>query len=93
MKWYIAGPISSNLTGYKAEFAAAAAKLKAEGFDVINPAENPPQPSWEAYMKVSLGQLVTADGIALLPRWQRSKGATLEAHIADELGMVRMLLP
>lgn len=87
MLWYIAGPISSNLGGYKAEFAAADAKLKAQGHDTINPAENPPQPDWASYMRISTGQLVTCDGVAALPGWERSRGARLELHIAAELGM------
>lgn len=86
MKFYIAGRITGN-AGYKAEFAAAEALLRAEGHDTINPADNPPQPDWTAYMRLSLGQLVTADGIALLPNWERSEGARLEAHVAEQLRM------
>lgn len=89
---YIAGPISSNLGGYKAEFAAAEARLRAMGFDTINPAENPPLPSWEDYMRHSITQLATADGIALLAGWEHSRGARLEAHIAAELGLERIAL-
>lgn len=92
MRWYIAGPISSNPDGYKAAFAAADAKLKAEGWDTINPAENAPQPDWPSYMRISLGQLVTCDGIALLPHWERSEGASWEASVAERLKMPRLFL-
>jgi hypothetical protein len=89
---YIAGPISSNLSGYKAEFAAAEAKLRAEGFDTINPADNPPQADWTAYMRLSLTQLVMCDGIALLPGWEASAGARLELHVASKLDFIVIYL-
>jgi Asp-tRNA(Asn)/Glu-tRNA(Gln) amidotransferase A subunit family amidase len=92
MKLYLGGPISSNLSGYRAEFAAAADKLRAEGHEVINPAENPEQPSWHAYMAISLAQLVTCSGIALLKGWEHSRGARLEAHVAAELEMEMIYL-
>jgi hypothetical protein len=87
MRFYIAGPISSNLSGYKAAFAAAEANLKAQGHDCINPAENQPQPDWTAYMRISVAQLVTCDGVAALAGWEHSRGARLELHIAAELDM------
>lgn len=89
---YIAGPISSNPDGYRAAFAAAEAALRADGYDTINPAENPPHPSWEAYMRCSIAQLITADGIALLPGWEASRGAMLESHIAHALGFEVIVL-
>jgi hypothetical protein len=91
VKLYIAGPITGN-DGYKAEFSAAAAKLTAQGHECINPAENPPQPDWRGYMALSLAQLVTASGIALLPGWEHSRGARLEAHVAAELDMEMIYL-
>jgi hypothetical protein len=86
VKAYIAGPISSNLDGYKAEFAAAEVRLRAEGLESVNPADYPPQPDWTAYMRLSLAQLAQCDAIALLPGWQASKGASLEEYVARTLG-------
>jgi hypothetical protein len=86
VKIYVAGRITGN-DGYREQFAQAADKLRAEGHEVINPAENPPQPSWHGYMALSLTQLVTVDSVALLPGWEHSRGARLEAHVAAELDM------
>jgi hypothetical protein len=84
---YIAGPITSNPAGYRYEFATAAIRLRNEGHEVINPAENPEQPSWAAYMACSIRQLLDCSGAAFLPNWQNSRGAKLEHHIASELGL------
>jgi hypothetical protein len=91
MKLYLAGPVTNN-PDYRAEFADAAERLRAEGHDVVNPAENPPQPTWSDYMHVSIGQLVACSGIALMPGWEHSRGARLEAHVAAELEMEMIYL-
>jgi hypothetical protein len=38
-------------------------------------------------MRRDIAALVTCDGVALLEGHQNSKGAALERHIADKLGM------
>lgn len=89
---YLAGP----MTGIEAmnfpAFHAAAAKLRDSGYVVINPAEINPDPAanWNACMREDIAQLVTCDAIALLPGWERSRGATIEARIAADLGMRRI---
>lgn len=89
MKLYIAGP----MTGYAdlnfPHFNEVAARLRADGHQVVNPAEVNPDPStpWEACMKADIVELLTCDGIALLEGWEKSSGATLEHHIANALGM------
>jgi hypothetical protein len=91
MRWYIAGKITGN-AAYREQFAAAAAKLCAEGFDVVNPAENPEHPDWLGYMRTSLTQLIACDAVAFLPNWAESRGATLEHHVAEQLKMPRLYL-
>ena len=63
--------------------------VTAAGYEVENPAE-PGQVegwTWEDYMRRGLAQLLTCDGVALLPGWTESKGACIEADIASLLGM------
>lgn len=84
---YIAGP----MTGFDElnfpAFHAAAARIRALGHDAINPAEINPDASmsWHDCMKTDIAALVTCDAIHLLDGWEKSKGATLEAHIAERL--------
>lgn len=88
-KIYIAGPMSG-LPGLNFEaFRAEAAHLRTQGLQVVNPAEINPDVSakWEDCMRADIAQLVTCDGIHLLPGWEKSRGATLEHHIASALGM------
>lgn len=70
-------------------FHRVAARLRAEGYEVVNPAEVNPDPSmgWNACMRRDIPELVTCDAVVLLPGWERSKGATLEHHIARALDM------
>ena len=42
---------------------------------------------WVEAALESEGRPMTADAIALLPGWELSRGANLELHIADQLGM------
>jgi hypothetical protein len=90
---YVAGPMSG-LPGWNfPAFHAAAARLRAQGFDVVNPAELDEQDDaplgskpWAFYLRRDIPELLACDAIALLPGWENSKGARLELHIATELG-------
>lgn len=89
MKLYLAGP----MTGYKdlnfPHFHAVADLLRRQGHEVINPAEvnSDPTMAWEDCMRKDIAVLVTCEGIALLDGWEKSRGATLEHHIARSLSM------
>lgn len=93
MKIYIAGP----MTGYPdfnyPAFHYAATVLRAKGFDVINPAElhgsedSGGDHTWEWYLRAALKALLDCDEIVLLPGWEASRGAVLEEHVANALGM------
>jgi hypothetical protein len=75
-------------------FNAEAARLRALGHQVINPAEINPDKgmSWTDCMRSDIAELVKCDAIRLLPGWEHSKGATLEEHIAERLGL-QIILP
>lgn len=55
----------------------------------MNPARNglPMGLQWHQYMRRDLSMLSACNGIALLPGWERSRGARLEVAWADALQM------
>ncbi|MEX3961046.1 DUF4406 domain-containing protein [Paraburkholderia sp. EG286B] len=91
MKLYIAGP----MTGYAElnfpAFHAEAARLRALGFEVVNPAElnTGSDGDWLTCMRVDIAAMMTekCDGVALLPGWENSRGAPIEHNLARDLGL------
>ncbi|WP_213761962.1 DUF4406 domain-containing protein [Caballeronia sp. dw_19] len=89
MKLYLAGP----MTGYPEfnfpAFAAESARLRTLGFEVVNPAElnSGSDGDWLACMRVDIKALVDCDGVALLPGWEKSRGAPIEQGLARDLGL------
>ncbi|CUR82612.1 DUF4406 domain-containing protein [Achromobacter xylosoxidans] len=86
---YLAGPMSGYPELNFPLFHAEAKRLRESGHEVVNPAEiNPDITSgWADCMRADIAALVTCEAIALLPGWQQSRGASLEHHIATQLGM------
>jgi hypothetical protein len=91
MRLYLAGPMTGVQDFNYPAFHAEAARLRALGYVVENPAENPEQDSWLAYMRVSIRQMLTCDAVALLPNWQISKGAMIEYRTAIAIGIPALL--
>lgn len=92
MRCYIAGKMTGlPLNNYPA-FHAEAARLRAMGFHVENPAEGPELPSWEAYMRRALRQMLTCDLVAMLPGWEASRGANIERDLAVACGIAVCLV-
>lgn len=86
---YIAGPMSGLPNLNYPAFNAMAAVLRAQGFHVENPAENP-EPhcrSWLGYMRMAVRQLSTCDAVFMLPGWRNSRGACIEHQLAVGLGL------
>lgn len=86
---YLAGPMSGIASYNIPAFAGAAAALRARGWDVFAPHENGLESNhtWYAHMRVDIAALTTCGRMALLPGWEKSRGAVLEHHIARMLGM------
>ena len=89
MKLYIAGPMSQLPEFNYPAFMDAERQLVAAGYEVENPAR-PGQVdgwTWQDYMKRGIRQMLDCEGVALLPGWEDSPGARIEAQLARSLEM------
>lgn len=86
---YISGPMTGIPEWNFPAFNAAADRLRGLGFDVVNPADGGAEEgkAWEAYLREDLRLLLDCDAVATLPGWRNSRGARLEVHVAESLGM------
>lgn len=86
---YLSGPMSGMPEFNFPAFHAEAARLRALGYKVVNPAEInvDGDKSWEECLRADIKALCDCDAVALLPGWENSKGAHLEVHIAHRLGL------
>jgi hypothetical protein len=103
MKIYIAGPMSGVEDFNFPLFFETEKALKELGYEVVNPAHNDgenleealamagtpdkPNNSWGYYMRRDLPNVLDVDAICVLPNWRKSKGASLEVHVAEALGL------
>ncbi len=103
MKLYLAGPMRGIPFFNFPAFHAAAADLRAQGHEVFSPAEHDIQrglaqsesPEWynggrnirEALHADTTFICLEAEGIALLPNWEKSKGAVAELALTEALGL------
>ena len=86
-------------------FHVAEEHLKAKGYDVINPAKMDEELGLDPHqglmdpeflkgaVKRDLEAVMACDGVALLPDWESSKGATAEVAVARWLGKAIYLFP
>ncbi len=94
MRVYLSGPMAGLPEHNFPAFHAHAAALRAQGYDVVNPAEiDNAGKTWEGCLRTDLREMCTCDAIALMPGWEASKGANLELHVAHRLGMKVLHLP
>jgi len=93
-KVYIAGRMRGVADLNRPAFAAAARRLRIEGFQIFNPAAaNLEQLPLRKIMAYVLGQLCECDAIAMLPGWWRSGGARIEWLLARYLHLKIIYLP
>jgi Domain of unknown function (DUF4406) len=89
-KLYVAGPMTGIPHANYPAFHAASKQLRDVGYAVLNPAENYAGHiglTHADYMRLDIQMVLLVDGVAVLPGWRESKGASLEVHIADTLGI------
>ena len=90
MKIYISGAVTGT-DDYLERFSRAEEQLKAQGFEVINPAAVnailPKSTSYGQYMEMSQIMLSFCDCVFMLNGWENSRGAKQEFALAvlDEM--------
>ena len=88
MRYYISGPMSGIPEYNFPYFNHVAAKLRAAGLDVVNPAEiDQPPLEWSDCIRRALRAMLQCDAIVLLHDWQQSRGALLELDVAHRVVM------
>ena len=86
---YISGAISGRpIEEARAQFQETEDRLQAEGWETVNPLKNglPEHAPWSAHMAVDILSLLGCDALFLLPGWEESQGATIEAGVARLTG-------
>ena len=86
--YYLSGPMGGILNFNHDGFNWVAKQLRADGYEVLNPAENDGgsmDKSREFYLRLDLVNLSQAQGMILLPGWENSKGCWMEVAVAQEL--------
>lgn len=86
---YLSGGMSGLPDNNRPAFHAEAARLRAQGHYVVNPAEIDLDEgaTWSDYMRADLvAMLSECNTLVMLQGWEQSKGANLEWLIAKALG-------
>jgi hypothetical protein len=92
-KLYLSGPMDSVEEFNHPLFHRIAQEFRTAGFAVCNPAEffdGDKSRQRKEYMREAFKYVLEADTIVLLPGWETSKGARLEAAMATELDLAVM---
>lgn len=104
MRVYLAGPMSGHDDFNFPAFFKAADFLKAQGFEVFNPAEEDikewgtleevkKHATYRLCLRKDLNWIIDkAEAIAYIPGWEKSKGVRAEKALADAIGLVEIYL-
>lgn len=89
---YLSGPITGMDQNNFPEFQAAEERIKALGYNVINPHHicahlDPASSQHMDYMRVCIASMAYADKVVTLKGWEDSKGANQEVNIARTMGI------
>ena len=86
---YLSGPMSGLPDSNVPTFNAEAERLRARGYEVVNPAENglPADSAWATHMRADIAAMMTCDELVYLPGSFNSRGAWIEMELAMNLGM------
>lgn len=92
MKGYLSGPMLGYQSLNYPLFAAWATYLRDKGHEVLVPSENPKPPEEEKdpisyYMRLDLEMVLRSECLWMIPGWQYSKGAKIEAAVAMSIGL------
>ena len=89
MKIYVSGPMTGYADYNCPAFNRVAANLRAQGFEVINPAEinDGSTGTYDQWMREDIRLLLDCDAIYLLNGWEKSRGAGVEARVAKVIGL------
>jgi hypothetical protein len=90
-KMYLSGPMTGVPEWNHPLFHRVAAEFRLGGFEVCNPAEffdGDTTKERKDYMREAIKYLLEADTVVLLPGWDKSEGARMEAKIATELDLI-----
>ena len=85
---YLCGPMTGIKDFNYPAFNAETKRLRALGYEVVNPAEIVTDKStpWQAAMKKDIAALMTCDSIVFLAGWENSLGANIERRLSRDLG-------
>jgi len=86
-KIYLSGPMTGLPEFNFPAFHAAEMELRGQGLDVVNPAEHEEEEGrdWAYYLRRDIRLLMDCNAIHMLTGWKKSRGASLEYHIAMQL--------
>lgn len=91
MRIYVAGPMTGIANDNVPAFVQAQAQLRALGHDVVIPCDTDAGEqagrTWAEWMHRDIALLLTCEAVALLPGWERSRGACREVTVALTVDM------